>query len=343
MKRRHLLPVAFVTVLATVFTAFAMATLAKADAYQYTVRVFPGNRGTLSPDPVVVHVNPGDDVDLYKVATATITDDKYVQTGFRLSGTDKLIGGDCVIKGVTEDMDYVVAYGVEADLVEYTLQFVEYGTGRELAKPKTYYGRAGDKPVAAYEHVEGYRPLYLAITGTLLADEENVWTFEYTPLEEGETVVVTTTTTNTNYVTLPTTTTVTETGGTTGGTTTTTETTGGAAGQAAAGGQAAGGQAAAGNEAAAGGQAAPGAEGTAGGATEPEAAPQTQEILDLDTPLAGPGATQNPGAAPKAEKSSHLLTNPVVIAGVAIAMVLGLGILLYLASRKKKEEENEEA
>lgn len=319
---------------ASIFVALTMVTPAFAD-YGYTIRVFPGNRGTLSENPVSVTVSKGDTVDLYSIATATITDDRYIQTGFRQSGTDTLLGNG-VINGVTEDMDFVVAYGVEANTVSYTLQFVEYETGKELAPSKTYFGREGDKPVAAYEYIEGYRPRYLAITGTLHGDEENVWTFEYIPLAEGETIVTTTTNTTTTYVTGPATTqTVTTTeGGTTttsGGTTTTGGTTqGGAANQ----GNAEGGATANANQGE-GGTAA----GNEGGAEESE--PETQEILDLDTPLAGPDSGGT--AASVAEKSSHLLTNPVAIAGIATAIVGALGVLLYLANRKKKDQQNEEA
>ena len=334
MKRRTSLFVAFATLLSAVLVALAMATPARADDYKYTVRVFSGNRGTLSSDPVVKTFSKGESVNLYDIATATITDDKYVQTGFRLSGTDKLIGGNGTISGISEDMDFVVAYGVEGDLVSYTLRFVEYQTGRELAASRTYYGRAGDKPVAAFEYIEGYRPLYLAITSTLQAGEENVWTFEYVPLAEGETFVTTTTNTTTTVVPAPgTTTTYTTEAGTAG---TTAE--GAAAGTTAEGGAAGttaeGGAAAATTE---GGAAAAGAEG--GEAAQPA----TQEILDLDTPLAGPDSQngQN-GASFIVNGEAIVLSTPALVAGGAIVAAAAAGLIFFIYKLKKGKKDDEE-
>lgn len=377
MRRRISIGAALVVTLASAVVALVLAvaplgfvSLAGADEYGYTVRVFPGNRGELSSDPVSVTVPKGGSVDLYAIATATITDDKYVQTGFRVSGSDTLLGNG-IVNGISEDIDYVVAYGVKANTVPYTLKFVEYQTGKELAEPKTYYGKPGDKPVAAYEYIEGYRPLYLAITGTLSADEENVWTFEYVA-DEGQTEPVvnetttteTTTTevpgqtttnvtevpgqTNTTYTETPgtntettttvpgnTTTRVTEVPGTTTSTgitlnpstatQTTAGTTGGTAGGAAA---------------EAGGAAAGGAAGEAGGATGGEtAAPQTQEILDLDTPLAGPDGKSNQAGL----TAGAVLLNQAPIVGLTIALVAAIGLILFFIFKRKKDKENDEA
>lgn len=318
MKRRHMTLIAGATLLVAVVLALVVAP-ARAQNYQYTVRVFPGNRGTLSQDPVSVTVDKGGSVDLYSIATATITDNKYVQTGFRLSGTDTLLGNG-IINGISEDMDYVVAYGVESDVVPYTLRFVEYETGRELAEPKTYYGKNGDKPVAAYEYIEGYRPRYLAITGTLHKDEENVWTFEYIPLEEGETTVVTTTTTRTS------------------GTTTSTviqgeevqegTTNAGTQGQGQGQGQ---GQ----NQGQSQGQ---GQSATDATSTGTQGGPETQEILDLDTPLAGPGN----GVSKIVEKGGLLLQSPKIIATVIIAIALCAGLFWFFVKREKDEQNDKE-
>lgn len=339
--KRPSIRIAMGVLLATVIMVLAVALPAFAEDYQYTVRVFPGNRGTLSADPVTVTVPKGGSVDLYSIATATVTDKKYVQTGFRLSGTDTLLGNG-VINGIAEDMDYVVAYGVEANTVSYTLKFVERNTGKELAKSKTFYGKVGDKPVAAYEYIEGYRPLYLNITGTLKADENNVWTFEYVPLAEGETIVTTTTNTTTTYVNTPgddqggtTTTTTTTTGATEGGTDT--NTTGDNENDDDEDDEGDGDAAVAGDRDTAGGP--EGAAANQEGEGDEEGEPETQEILDLDTPLAGPDSGSTSSSA--AEKGSILISNPIAIAGIAIAMVACLGIYFFFVSRKKKEEQNE--
>ena len=322
MKRRLSIAAAFGTLLAVAFTALLVVTPALADNYQYTVRVFPGNRGTLSPDPVTVKVDKNGSVNLYDIATAKVTDPKYVQIGFRKSGDDELLGNG-VVNRISEDMDYVVAYGVEAETVQYTVRFVEYQTGKELAASRTYYGRIGEKPVAAYEYIEGYRPRYLAITGTLREGEENVWTFEYVPLAEGETFVTTTTNTSTTYVDTPaatqgTTTTAAATGA---GTTTAGQTEGTTEGAAAGTTE---GQAAAGSTAQNPGEG---------------AAPQTQEILDLDTPLAGPDANKATG---KIGNEASLLSSPALIAAIAVVAAAAAGLIFFLIKLKKDKAKNEE-
>ena len=333
MKRHLSIAAALGTLLAVAFTALLVATPALADNYQYTVRVFPGNRGTLSSVPVTVKVDKGGSVNLYDIATAKVTDPKYMQIGFRKSGDDELLGNG-VVNGISEDMDYVVAYGVEAETVQYTVRFVEYQTGKELAASRTYYGRIGEKPVAAYEYIEGYRPRYLAITGTLREGEENVWTFEYIPLAEGETIVTTTTNTTTTYVETPAaTTTVIDTGADTGTTT---------AGQTA-------GTTEGATEGTAGGAAAGTTEGqaAAGGAAQNPgegAAPQTQEILDLDTPLAGPDSQNQKGAGIIINGEALMLTTPAIVAGGVVIAAAAAGLIFFIIKLKKgkKNDEQEE-
>lgn len=323
MKRRPSVLAVAIALITSVTMVLSVTTPVLADEYQYTVRVFPGNRGTLSADPVVKTVPKGSNVNLYDIATAKITDPKYVQTGFRLSGTDRVLG-DGKINGIAEDMDFVVAYGVEASMVSYTLRFVEYQTGKELAEPKTYYGKAGDKPVAAYEYIEGYRPLYLAITGTLSADEENVWTFEYVELPEGETVVTTTTTTTTTYTTTPTTVTTTtaaaptSTSGTTQTSSQTDEN------------QTTGNEGAQGNEANA----------TNEGAEEQEESeePPTQEILDMDTPLAGPDSSNK-----SVGNEAIMLTTPAIVSGIAVIGCSAVLAAYFMAKRKKVKADEKKA
>lgn len=328
MKRRpsvFAVAVALLAPLAMVLS-MAVASPAFADEYQYTVRVFPGNRGKLSANPVSTTVSKGGSVNLYDLATAKITDSKYVQTGFRLSGTDKLLGNG-QINGIAEDMDFVVAYGVEANTVSYTLRFVEYETGKQLAEPKTYYGKVGDKPVAAYEYVEGYRPRYLSITGTLKADDDNVWTFEYIALPEGETMVTATTTTGATYWTTPTAASSASDDASEGATDDTQ--TGDEAG-ASSGGE--------NSEGAEGGEDADGAEAGAGEAAGQGDEPVTQEILDLDTPLAGPGSL------PKGIIGEALmLTTPAIVSGIVLIGGATVAIAYFLVKRKKVKADEEKA
>jgi hypothetical protein len=325
MKRRPSIFAVAVALLAPLAMVLSMAaaTPALADGYQYTVRVFPGNRGKLSADPVSTTVPKGGSVNLYDLATAKITDSKYVQTGFRLSGADKLLGNG-QINGISEDMDFVVAYGVEANTVSYTLRFVEYETGRQLAEPRTYYGKVGDKPVAAYEYVEGYRPRYLSITGTLKADEDNVWTFEYIALPEGETGVTSTTTTGTTYWTTPIAAGSSDAGASDD-----------VADNAQAGDDSPEGEEASSDEDAEGAdEADTGTGDTAGQGEEPV----TQEILDLDTPLAGPDSL------PKAIIGEALmLTTPVIVSGVVLIGGSAIAIAYFLVKRRKVKANEEKA
>jgi len=315
-----------ITFIMTGFALLATPSPALAEGYQYTIRVFPGNRGRLSSDPVVVKVPQGEDIDLYQIAPVEVTDPKYVHTGFRLSGQDKLYGNGRV-NGVSEDMDFVVAYGVEASSVAYTLRFVEYGTGRELAEPKTYYGKEGDKPVSAYEHIDGYRPRYLAITGTLHKGEENVWTFEYLPLENGETIVTTTTTDSTTYTIAS---------GNPQPTSTNDETVPGERndGDAGAGGTATtaeNGNRNEGNDRTDGNTQGDAEEGTQGSAQ-----PETQEILDLDTPLAGPN--DNTGAL---GADASLLGQPAIVAAGCLGALAVAGIWFFVMWRRKAKHHEE--
>ena len=332
MRKGFLKSLVLIAILATGIAVTAPAMTSIAEGYRYTIRVFAGNRGKLPSDPVVTEVEKGADIDLYEIATPEITDAKYVQTGFRLSGQDKLYGNGKV-NGVTEDMDFVIAYGVEAETVPYTLKFVEYGTGRELSAPKTYYGKAGDKPVAAYEHIEGYRPRYLSITGTLRKGEENIWTFEYVPLGQGETIVTTTTTTGPTYeivsggMSQPTSGDENATGAGAGNGTANGASTNNATNDATAGNG--NGTNEGGNDAVAGGSS-----GNARNESQEETAPQTQEILDLDTPLAGP----SDGKAPFGPDAT-ILGQPAIIASGCLGALLVAGIAFLLTRRRKAKSD----
>lgn len=339
----------------------ATAHAKKAEDYTYTVRVWAGNEGTVDGKTKyseIKDVEYGTEMNLSSKFDVKVTNDKYYHKGFRLSGTDNQnTNGSSNLREsivVTEDMDYVVSYGVKGDMVDYTLHFVERGSNRVLAQPITRQGVKGDKPVVAFEYVSGYRPLYRNLTGTL-KESGNDWTFYYVPLQQGETESGTTTTTR------RTTTTTTTTGGTTGGGTAAGGTAAGgtAAGGTAAGGTAAGGTAAGGT--AAGGNAAGGnaAGGTAAGdnaqggtAAEPQTPPATEEIADVDNPLADgtPGAngtgdsttgssdaTTGDNASGTQSSSSAPAGPPYgLIFGIALILVAAIGgIMYYLRSRRE--------
>lgn len=313
---------------------------ALAKDYTYTVRVFGGNKGSVQGKKTYV---VSDEYAYGQSCTLSrdwvkVNDDKYYVKGFRISGRDEMCKETFK---VTEDTDIVVAYGVKGNMVEYTISFVEYGTGNPLKddggnSSLTLKGNVGDKPVVAAAYVPGYRPLYENITGTL-KEGENSWTIEYVKLETPETRTTTTTTTTGPTTTRPTTTTTTVTNqGTTvenGTTNATTENAGTAEGTADEGTE---------------------GEGTEAEATETEAtteteeieaeetalaAPETQEILDMDNPLAGPGSTADEDNAhestvPKSGLAA-LLTNRWAIIGGAAVLAAALVAAIVMVKRKR--------
>lgn len=208
------------------------------DEYTYTVTFYAGNQGTFADGAgkiVMSNLKYGAFVsfDVQKDGVITLNNsDKYYVKGLRKSGrdnseTDELEASrySVTVKG---DADYVVAYGIKGNQVAYTVNYQD-ADGKELLASNTYYGNVGDKPVVAYQYVEGYTPQALALTKTLSENSaENVFTFRYTPIGTtvvtipGETTTVTTVvpgTTNVETITVPATTSAGTTTGTTTGTT----------------------------------------------------------------------------------------------------------------------------
>lgn len=106
---------------------------------------------------------------------------KYYPKAIRQSGRDDTLPA-YTVKG---DMDFVVAYGILGEMVGYTVNYQDT-EGNSLAQSRTYYGNVGDKPVVAFQYIEGYEPQAYNLTGTLKANAaENIFTFVYTPVEEG--------------------------------------------------------------------------------------------------------------------------------------------------------------
>lgn len=303
---------------------------------RYTVRVFGGNRGSVNGTEEY-YVLPksfayGDEVNLDDYVTIDITDDKYYFKGYRKSGEDWLASSSFII---TEDTDFVVAYGVRGDQVSYTISFIEYGTGRALQNDEgqtsvTFYGNKGDKPVVPYEYVPGYRPRYRNITGTLGDEGTNNWTLEYIAVETPTITEVVTETTTTG-----TTTGTTGTGTAAGTTTGTTEATPGAT--------------ATGEGTTTEGQAQTTQPETTTTETTPEvvAAPPTEEIIDVDTPLAGPDGQpqgqgdQNPEGSSKKEQKKDALSSVGVKLLIAV-VALALALATFFALKRPKVDDGDE-
>lgn len=234
---KGLLAVSAMTVLLAQ-TVFA----AEPEPYTYTVTLSAGNQGTLSSTAgirtsgtvseangkiVISELHYGDSIVFENPQNyVTISDDKYYALGVREGGLDNsdLVG----TVEVTDDADYVVAYGIAGNMVQYTVNYQD-ADGNQLAESRTFYGAVGDKPVVAFQYIEGYMPQAYNLTKTLSENgADNVFTFQYTPIPEGTVIVqpgqtVTTTTTTATGTTAATT------GGTAGGATTATAGTGTAA------------------------------------------------------------------------------------------------------------------
>lgn len=196
--------------LATVLTVGLLLSLSAvsvlANEYTYKVTIDGGNQGaligmaglevksasanvSLENGKIVIQNLRANDVisfDAQKGAVSMKDDSKYYVQGIRRSGRDTEEMAASSFR-VTEDSDYVVAYGIKGDLVSYTVKY-EDENGNELAPSQTYYGNIGDKPVVANIYIAGYSPKVLALAKTLSANEaENVFTFKYV---EGETQII---------------------------------------------------------------------------------------------------------------------------------------------------------
>lgn len=154
----------------------------------YTVRLFAGAHGTVGGGEVLVYtgVKYGSPLPFNQRMVTLEANSKYYIRGIRESGKDnnttpspEELASEYT---VTEDQDYVVAYGVLGDSVAYTVRY-EDEAGNELAASETYYGNIGDRPVIAFLYIDGYLPQAYNLTGTLRENPaNNVFTFVYTPV-----------------------------------------------------------------------------------------------------------------------------------------------------------------
>lgn len=323
------------------------AAAAEKKEYTYTVRFFSGARGTFGGKELVTFKNlkEGDRVSFRQSDVTLEEGSKYYIKGIRESGRDNNTVSSQSSFVVTEDRDYVVAYGIKGNSVGYTVRYVDTD-GRQLLPDETYYGNIGDRPVIAYQYVENYRPQAYNLTGTLKENEaENVFTFTYTAIDRGNTPAAPETPAqNQTPQTAP-----------------AAPAAGGAAAAPAAGG-AAGAGAGAGDAAApaAGGAAGAGdvaeggeTEGTpdapaepAGGEEEPAA---LQDIQDGEVPLANIGEDQltNVNDEPTPLSSGDFAKRVLDIPAAAKVGIISLLVLLgaggaYLYIKKKREKQNAE-
>lgn len=296
--------------------------------YTYSVTLSAGNQGNFGGTDIVEVTGVGAgalsvDFSAYR-DQLQIEDEKYYAKGIRLSGrdnSDASYSPTWATGAVTEDADYVVAYGMTGDMVAYTVQYLDE-EGNELLPAETYYGSVGDKPVVAFQYIEGYLPQAYNLTKTLSANEaDNIFPFVYTPSYE----TITVTEVGEDNVTVITTT-VTGTGTAGGGT---------AAGGAGAAGTGTAGAGTAGDAAGAGeaGAGAAGDDAAAGdGTTEIEEDNVPQGTVDLDedeVPLANMDDDD-------AVRETGVM--PVIVGGVAALIAVALivvGVIYYMNHRRR--------
>lgn len=126
----------------------------------------------------VLTVRQGESNDPAKTSTIRFrTESKYNVIGSRESGKDnsERVGSEPIVR----DKDYVIAYGLMKDAVEYTIHYVDTA-GNTLRPSDKYYGTVGDMPVVSYQYFDGYQPQAYNLTKTLTANAaDNVFTFVY--------------------------------------------------------------------------------------------------------------------------------------------------------------------
>ena len=211
---RHLL--GLLSTLAALALLVVLAPAALAEGYTYSVTLSAGRQGTVTGGGVTVEgstytqtsdgttiklsgLHKGARVTFQAGDAARLNDDtKYYISGIRLSGRDNNTRAADPSFLVDGDADYVVAYGIRGDMVEYTVQYQDED-GNALADSRTYYGNVGDEAVVAYLYVEGYRPLNFNLSKVLSANgADNVFTFVYTQILKDEVIIVDGGTTVTN-------------------------------------------------------------------------------------------------------------------------------------------------
>ena len=176
----------------------SLGSVCLASEYTYTVTLYAGSKGVFEGAPytgpgeisltddclTITGLRYGDSVNfgaVYGNSVRLTEGDKYYIRGVRLSGRDNDTVSSPAFT-VTEDTMLVVAYGIQGNLVAYTVQYLD-SEGKSLLPAETCYGNVGDKPVVAYRYVEGYQPAAYNMTGTLSANaEENLFTFTYRAL-----------------------------------------------------------------------------------------------------------------------------------------------------------------
>lgn len=174
---RALLAVFFTSALVFFGMPGTMPAQVYADDFTYHVTVSGGLHGTVNgASQVDVDIAPGGEFNPNDYTVALNSgDDKYYFKGFHVSGIEGVLTG---AQKVNEDKVFVATYGIRGDLVEYTVHYVD-ADGNKLRADSVFHGNPGDKPVVAYQYIDGYLPQAYNLTATLTEDGPNEFTFKY--------------------------------------------------------------------------------------------------------------------------------------------------------------------
>ena len=151
--------------------------------YTYTVTLYAGKEGTFadgSSEVKITGLKTGDVVSFAgQIGGVQLKDSgKYYVKGVRESGKDNNTVSAPAFT-VDSDREYVVAYGIKGDMVSYTVNYQDE-SGNALRQSEKFYGVVGDKPVVAFQYIDGYQPQAYNLTKTLNSNEaDNVFTFTY--------------------------------------------------------------------------------------------------------------------------------------------------------------------
>ncbi|MBP3897794.1 MAG: hypothetical protein J6D57_08225 [Mogibacterium sp.] len=157
-----------------------------ADDYTYKMRVSGGNNGVLvkndgTESAGIEYTVKAGEGQFPQVSTSDVkvTNNKYVVVGFKEAGRDTLMQTVPAVSSTMSDRLYVAVYGVQSNLVKYTVQYLD-GDGASLMDDAVYYGPAGSEVMVSFKYIEGYAPTAYNLTKTLAADSnENVLAFRY--------------------------------------------------------------------------------------------------------------------------------------------------------------------
>ena len=181
--------------LAGTVTAFA----ADDDEYTYTVRIFAGNQGvftaggasengvagSLSNDGkmiVYTGLKAGDRVRFDPGSVKITNAEKYYTNHMRESGKDNYDQNLQSVE-VTEDADYVAAYGVKGAVAAYTVRYIDT-EGNEVYPPDRFYGNVGETTIAGARFKQGFFPD--AHNKQFILAENNTIIFTYQPIRAPE-------------------------------------------------------------------------------------------------------------------------------------------------------------